>query len=283
MTSTTLPAVGFIGLGDQGLPMAVAIAEAGYPLQVWARHPGSLDALGAVPHVRHDTLGDLASTSDIVCLCVSTDEDVMGLLTGGLLAGLHRGSIVVNHGTGTPGSAKAFAKACAVAGVEFLDAPVSGGRAGGEARTLTTMVGGPAAVAQRCEALFQTFSAHVLYLGDHGAGEIAKLFNNTLMMMNQANILDVIDLATQVGVDPIALVEVIKLGSGSSTALQLIPVRSPVTIDAAVVEHAAGALLIDMDLFDEAMNELHVDVEMISARARRGASRVPELVRTLNP
>ena len=275
--------MGFIGLGDQGLPMAIAIAEAGYPLQVWARRPGSLDALEAVAHVRHDHLVELAAASDIVCLCVSTDQDVMGLLTGGLLAGLRPGSIVVNHGTGTPGSAVAFARACAEVGVEFLDAPVSGGRAGGEARTLTTMVGGPPLVAQRCEALFQTFSAHVVRLGGHGAGEIAKLFNNTLMMMNQANILDIIDLASQVGVDPIALVEVIKLGSGSSTALQLIPVRSPVSIDAAVVEHATAALLLDMDLFDEAMNELHVDVELISARAVRGADGVPELVRTLNP
>jgi 3-hydroxyisobutyrate dehydrogenase-like beta-hydroxyacid dehydrogenase len=61
-------------------------------------------------------------------LCVRTDEDVMGLLTGGLLAGLRPGSVVVSHGTGTPSSAVAFAEACATAGVEFLDAAVSGGR-----------------------------------------------------------------------------------------------------------------------------------------------------------
>ncbi len=76
-TSTAQPAIGFIGLGDQGLPMATVIAEAGYPLHVWARRPGSLDALGNVAHVRHGDSKDLAAVCDIVALCVSTDEDVM--------------------------------------------------------------------------------------------------------------------------------------------------------------------------------------------------------------
>jgi 3-hydroxyisobutyrate dehydrogenase-like beta-hydroxyacid dehydrogenase len=73
---------------------------------------------------------------------VSTDEDVLPLVTGGLLDGLRPGSVVVNHGTGTPGNAARLAEICAAAGVEALDAPVSGGRAGAAARALTTMVGG---------------------------------------------------------------------------------------------------------------------------------------------
>src|SRR5262249_47749984 len=101
-TVTAQSAVGFIGLGDQGLPMAIAIAEAGYPLHVWARRPGSLDALGTVAHVCHDNIKDLAASCDIVALCVSTDEDVMQIVTGGLLDGLHPGSVLINHGTGTP-------------------------------------------------------------------------------------------------------------------------------------------------------------------------------------
>ncbi|HEY6410901.1 MAG TPA: NAD(P)-binding domain-containing protein [Ktedonobacteraceae bacterium] len=72
-TTTAHPAIGFIGLGDQGLPLATAIAEAGYPLHVWARQPGSLDALGNVAHIRHDASPDLAASCDIVALCVSTD------------------------------------------------------------------------------------------------------------------------------------------------------------------------------------------------------------------
>jgi NAD binding domain of 6-phosphogluconate dehydrogenase len=92
MSSTTAqPAIGFIGLGDQRLPMATAIAEASYPLHVWARRPGSLDALGNVAHVRPDDSRDLAASCGIVALCVSTDEDVIQIVTGALLDGLRRG------------------------------------------------------------------------------------------------------------------------------------------------------------------------------------------------
>src|SRR6202034_2973525 len=72
MPENTKSAVGWIGLGDQGLPMAVAIAEAGYPLHVWARRPASLDALGGTSHVRHGEVSDLAGACDIVGLCLST-------------------------------------------------------------------------------------------------------------------------------------------------------------------------------------------------------------------
>jgi len=85
--------------------MATATAEAGYPLHVWPRRLGSLDALGNVAHVRHDDSKDLAASCDIVALCVSTNEDVMQIVTGGLLDGLRPGSVIVNHGTGTPRNA----------------------------------------------------------------------------------------------------------------------------------------------------------------------------------
>lgn len=86
------PAVGFVGLGDQGLPMATAIAEAGYPLHVWARRPASLETLGDAEYVRHDDTGELGATCDVVRLCVDSDEDNMQIVTGGLLDGLRPGS-----------------------------------------------------------------------------------------------------------------------------------------------------------------------------------------------
>lgn len=187
-TDTERPAVGFIGLGDPGRPMAIAIAEASYPLHVWARRPASLDVLGDVPHVRHDDTKDLAAACDIVGLCVSTDNGVLQIVSGGLLDGLRRGSIVVNHGTSTPRNAVRLTEICARVGVDVLDAPVSGGRPAAQARTLTTWVGGSQPVARRCDPLFGSFSRHVVYLGGPGSGQTAKLFNNALMMMNQANI-----------------------------------------------------------------------------------------------
>jgi 3-hydroxyisobutyrate dehydrogenase-like beta-hydroxyacid dehydrogenase len=189
MNSDDRPAVGFIGLGDQGLPMATAIAEAGYQLNVWARRPASLEALGDTPHTAHATLTELAAASDIAALCVSTDEDVLRLAAE-LVPHLRPGSILVNRGTGTPRNAMRLAGLSAGGGVEALDAPVSGGRPAAEARTLTVLVGGTAAAAQRAEPVFRSFARHVVRLGGTGSGQLAKLFNNTLLMMNQASIAD---------------------------------------------------------------------------------------------
>ncbi len=278
-TTTAQPAVGFIGLGDQGLPMATAIADAGYPLHVWARRPGSLDALGNVAHVRHDDIKDLAAACDIVALCVSTDDDVLRIVTGGLLDGMRSGSVVVNHGTGTPRNAVRLTETCARAGVDVLDAPVSGGRPAAQARTLTTMVGGPRPIAQRCEPLFGSFSRHVVYLGGPGSGQTAKLFNNALLMMNQANIADIVDLAATLGMDPSSLVDVLKLGSASSNALTLL--NSMVTPNN--VDHLSKVEALDMRLFDTAMTEGGVNADSVTARGLAGASRLPALVRRLNP
>lgn len=191
MNSSDRPAVGFIGLGDQGLPMATAIAGAGYRLNVWARRPASLEALGDTPHTAHATLAGLAAASDIAALCVSTDEDVLRLAAG-LLPHLRPGSLLVNHGTGTPRNAMRLAGLSAGGGVETLDAPVSGGRPAAEARTLTVLAGGTAAAARRAEPVSRSFARHVVHLGGTGSGQLAKLFNNTLLMMNQASIADIL-------------------------------------------------------------------------------------------
>ncbi|MEU8699552.1 NAD(P)-dependent oxidoreductase [Streptomyces sp. NPDC048680] len=276
--TTTAPVVGWIGLGDQGLPMADAIAHVGFPLHAWARRPTSLDALSDVPHTRHDDLKDLAVACDIVGLCVGTDDDVLQPAEQ-LPAGLRQGSVVVNHGTGVPSAAVRLTEMCAAAGVEVLDAPVSGGRPAAEERRLTTMVGGPQQVAERCEPVFNAFSRHVVHLGDAGAGQTAKLFNNALLMMNQAAITDIVDLAAALKVDAVRLVEVLKLGSASSAALALL--NAMVTPDN--VEHLSGIEALDMELFDQATREADLDSAAVTARGLSGAHRLPELLRHLNP
>jgi 3-hydroxyisobutyrate dehydrogenase-like beta-hydroxyacid dehydrogenase len=280
MPENTKPAVGWIGLGDQGLPMAVAIAGAGYPLHVWARHPASLDALGATSHVRHGEVKNLAGACDIVCLCLSADDDVTQVVTSGLLDGMRPGSVVVNHGTGTPGNAVRLTEACAPSGVDVLDAPVSGGRPAAETKALTTLVGGPEAVAERCEPLFRSFSAHVLYLGAAGSGQAVKLFNNALLMMNQASIADIVELAASFAMlDPVTLVDALKLGSASSAALTLLNTM----ITPGTVDHLAAVEAEDMRIFDRAMTEGGVNADTATGRGLAGANGLPSLIRRLNP
>ena len=279
MPENTKPAVGWIGLGDQGLPMAVAIAEAGYPLHVWARHPASLDALGGTP-TSATARSRPGRRCDIVGLCLSTDDDVTQLVTGGLLDGMRPGSVVVNHGTGTPGNAIRLTEACAPSGVDVLDAPVSGGRPAAETKALTTLVGGPEAVAERCEPLFPSFSAHVLYLGGAGSGQAAKLFNNALLMMNQASIADIVELAASFGMlDPVTLVDALKLGSASSAALTLLNTM----ITPGTVDHLSAVEAEDMRIFDTAMTEGGVNAGAATARGLAGANSLPSLIRRLSP
>jgi 3-hydroxyisobutyrate dehydrogenase-like beta-hydroxyacid dehydrogenase len=243
--TATRPVVGWIGLGDQGLPMAAAIAAAGYPLHVWARRPASAAALDGVPYVRHDTTHDLGAACDIVGLCVGTDDDVLQIVSGGLLDALRPGAVVVNHGTGTPENAVRLTDVCAAAAVDVLDAPVSGGRPAAEAKTLTTLVGGPEAVARSCEPVFRSFSRNVVYLGRAGSGQRAKLFNNALLMMHQASIAELMELASRIGSDPVRLVETLRLGGAESSALTLL--NAMVTPEA--VEHLSTVEAEAMEVF----------------------------------
>ena len=273
------PVVGFIGLGDQGLPIATAIAQAGYVLHAWDQNPDAVDALGDVAHVRHDSITTLAGACDIVGLCVSTDDDVFDVVAHGLLGELRAGSIVINHGTGTPANALRLTEICARAGIDALDAPVSGGRPAALARTLTTMVGGAEAAAGRCRPLFESFCRHVFYVGGPGLGQLVKLFNNTLMMMNQANIADVVELSVSAGLDPDQLVAVLKVSSGNSRALELLNTL----INPDTVEHLTAVQMLDMEIFASAMDDCGVNAQSATARGIEGTDNLVGLLRRLNP
>ncbi|MFF3563704.1 NAD(P)-dependent oxidoreductase [Streptomyces sp. NPDC002574] len=188
-TGATPLVVGFIGLGDQGGPMARAVAEAGHTLHVWARRRASLDVLTGVPYTAHDSPTALGTACGIVCLCLPEDADVAGIaFDNGLLAHMRPGSVLVNHGTGLPDLARRLTLAADAYGVGVLDAPVSGGRAGALAKALTTIVGGDPGTAERCRPVFESFSTTVVHMGGAGTGQLGKLFNNTLMMMNHKNV-----------------------------------------------------------------------------------------------
>jgi 3-hydroxyisobutyrate dehydrogenase-like beta-hydroxyacid dehydrogenase len=199
--SVDRPVVGFIGLGDQGLAMAVAIAEAGFAVHAWARSPRVFDdpLLGAFS--RQATATELAAAVDLVAICVSTDEAVLDLAAS-MMPAMRRGAIFVNHGTGTPANAVALAALGARHGVHVIDAPVSGGRPGAEAHSLTTLAGGEESAVRAARPVFETFSARIVHLGPAGAGQRAKLFNNALMLMNMHAIADILTLAKDTGIYP---------------------------------------------------------------------------------
>lgn len=275
MTTTRTEAIGWTGLGDQGAPMARAIADSGFPLHVWARRQQSLQALDGLPFTAHDTLAELAAASTVVGLCLREDSDISQVLDDGLLDHLRPGSVIVNHGTGLPQFAVEMTRRAAARGIRVLDAPVSGGNPGAVARRLTTMVGGDRETADRCRPVFDTFSQKVAYMGASGSGQLAKLMNNTLLMMNQKNVQDVLRLADELGLDIPALVGLLRSGSASSFALDSL--GDAVTTGNA--EHLTTLQLIDMDIFDNAVRALGHDTPEMTAQAVQGARGLADAAR----
>jgi 3-hydroxyisobutyrate dehydrogenase-like beta-hydroxyacid dehydrogenase len=267
--------VGFIGLGDQGAPMAQAIGDSDFALHVWARRPQSLDVLAGTRCTAHDSAVSLASAVDILELCLRDDRDIWDVLgTPGMEDALRPGLIVVNHGTGDPGENREIAGHLAGKRVSYLDAPVSGGGAGARARTLTTMAGGDHTAYQECEPVFATFSRTVAYMGPSGSGQVTKLLNNAMTMSNLGNAVDLIRLLSRLGMDVQAVLDVITVSSGGSTVLRTL--RSDVTTQ--IAPHIQSLMCKDIEHFAGAIRAYGLDPQPLHDRGLAGASGLVEAV-----
>src|SRR5262249_34507570 len=131
----SLMRVGFIGLGSQGGPMARRIIDAGYETTLWARRPATLEPFAGTPAKVAASGAELAAASDLVCVCVFTDDDVEEVITGedGILSGIAEGGVIAVHSTIHPDTCHRLAARAAEQGVSLIDVPVSGGGAAAEA------------------------------------------------------------------------------------------------------------------------------------------------------
>jgi 3-hydroxyisobutyrate dehydrogenase-like beta-hydroxyacid dehydrogenase len=275
MSSAPEPRVGFIGLGDQGAPMAQAIAGAGFELHAWARRPQSFDGLAGVAFVHQESPQSLAAIVDILALCLRDDRDIWDVLEQHKLTEtLRPGSIVVNHGTGDPAENEHIGAFLANSDVAYVDAPVSGGRPGAVARTLTTLVGGDLETFQRCRPVFESFSRKVAHTGPLGTGQLTKLLNNAMTMTNLKNAVDVFGLAKQLGLDIPNLYDVIVVSSGGSAVLQSIG-----QFDSDAAGHIQGLMRKDIEHFADAIRDKGLDPTVLRDRGFGGAEGVGDLVR----
>ena len=216
--------VGFIGLGSQGAPMARRIVDAGFQMTLWARRPASLEPFADTAAKVAGSPAELATASDLVCLCVVGDADVEEVATGdeGLLAGLAPGAVIAVHSTVHPDTCRELAATASTQGVAVVDAPVSGGGPAAEQGRLLVMVGGEAAVVQRCRPVFETYANPVVHVGALGSGQVGKLLNNLLFTANLGTAASTLALGEALGVAPERLAEVMGSGSGNSFALSRI-------------------------------------------------------------
>ena len=282
MTNEMKPSlnVGFIGLGDQGGPMARAIGESGRKLHVWARRIQSLEAVAGVPHIAHASVTALAAACDIVGLCLTDDSDLWDILDRqGLLKALKPGTIVVNHGTGDPDENRRIASYLdKKARVIFLDAPVSGGRQGAVARALTTFVGGDAAVFEYCKPVFRTFSTQAVHMGHSGSGQFAKLLNNALTMTNLKNAVDVFAFADKLGLNLANLFDAVSVSSGSSAVLKSLGTA----ITPGIAPHLQELMRKDIEHFADAMLSKGLNPNEVVERGLSGANGLLDLVQRVS-
>lgn len=278
MTGSNTQQIGFVGLGDQGGPMATAIAESGFALHAWARRPQSYDALARIRFTRHDDFASLAGSVDMLALCLTDDRDIVDLIeTRDLLTVLKPGSTVVNHGTGDPKENQRLGALFANHNIVYLDAPVSGGRPGAVARKLTTMVGGEREAFDRWQPVFKSFSRKVAYMGPTGSGQLTKLLNNALTMTNLKNASDVFSVAAELGIDLHLLQDVIAVSSGSSAILQAVGIQ----IDAEAATHLQSLMRKDIEHFADAIRDRGVDPTELRDRGLAGADSIVELASRL--
>ncbi len=214
--------VGFVGLGNMGLPMTRNLIAAGFEVQVRSRSRGPVEQAVAAGASEAASLADLAAACDVVCTCVPMPQDVEAIYLGGegLVAGVTPGTVLIDHSTVGPDTNHKVSEAAAVAGGHFLDAPVSGGPAGAEAGTLAIMVGGDAGVFGQAKPVLDAMGKTIVHLGPCGSGSVAKLINNMLVGVHLRALIESLQIAQRSGVDLDGLSEVLMGGSAASFILE---------------------------------------------------------------
>jgi 3-hydroxyisobutyrate dehydrogenase len=213
------PVVGFVGLGEQGTPIARRILDHGYPLVIWARRQASLATFDGTGAVVAADLADLASRSDIVCVCVLNDGDVEDVLRGGIIDSLRPGGLIVVNSTTRPGTVRRLAAEAAARGLSLIDAPVSGMAHGAAAGTMAIFVGGADEDFERYAPIARTFGVPT-HMGPLGSGQIVKLLNNTTAVSNLVIAQDTLAIGQALGIDRDVLAKAMMSGSAASKMFQ---------------------------------------------------------------
>ncbi len=213
--------VGFIGLGIMGRGMARNVLNAGFDLCVWNRTPEKMQPFAEVGARTAMSPADLASQSDIIITCVSDTPDVEAVILGeqGVIHGAKPGALVIDMSTISPKATQQIAAALAEKGIHMLDAPISGGSEGAAQGTLSIMVGGDAAQVERAMPLFQAMGKKITHVGGHGAGQMVKLVNQILVVINMLAVSEALVFAQAGGLDLHKTLEAVTEGAAGSWML----------------------------------------------------------------
>lgn len=215
-------ALGFLGLGVMGGPMARNLVGAGYPVAGYDTDAGRLQKFTFAGGKGVKSAAEAAAGAQVVLLSLPTGDIVRDVVTGphGLSTAMPAGTVIVDLSTTEPKVAQDAAMACATRAITFLDGPVSGGEQGAIDAALSIMVGGDAGAFERVRPLLACLGRSVVYMGGSGMGQATKLINNMIVAANFASVCEAWGLAVKMGLDPATLHEAIKGGWAGSRVME---------------------------------------------------------------
>jgi len=214
--------IGFVGLGLMGQPMVERLLQAGFALHVFSENADTMSGMqqqGALPGA---SVADVAGKVDVFCSCRVTAQQSRAVFTGpdGVLSATSRPSVCIDFATIDPMTSREIGQMLVEGGIDFLDAPVSGGPDGVRAGTLSIIVGGTAAAVTAVRAVFDALGKQTFHMGDVGAGVTTKLCNNMISITTHALVAEAMVLGAKCGVDAAELYEVLRNSSAYSRTLE---------------------------------------------------------------
>jgi len=254
--------VAFLGLGVMGHPMAGHLAAAGHRVTVYNRSPAkAAQWVAQHGHASAATPREAAADADIVFACVGNDDDLRSVVLGehGAFEGMKPGAVFVDHTTASAEVARELDTAARALGLQFIDAPVSGGNLGAINGLLTVMCGGDAAAFETIRPVAMAFSKAVTLLGASGAGQLAKMVNQVAIAGLVQGLAEAIAFGAKAGLDMKAVLGVIGKGAAQSWQMDN---RGPTMVD-------------DQFDFGFAVDWMRKDLGLVLDEARRNGARLP--------
>ncbi len=219
------PSLGFLGIGLMGKPMTLRLLEAGYTVFVWNRTPEKLKPVTDQGGVSLETPAEVAQKSEIVMLSLADTAVVEQVVFGehGIAEGGSEGKLLVDFSSIEPEATRRFAdRLKQQCGIDWLDAPVSGGVAGAEQGTLAIMAGGSRECFDQVKPVMSVLSQRFTHMGGIGSGQITKVCNQMIVSCNALVIAEVMALARKAGIDAEKIPEALAGGFADSKPLQIL-------------------------------------------------------------
>jgi len=262
--------VAFLGLGVMGYPMAGHLARAGHQVTVYnrtttkseawcAEYTGATGKNGVLNYAT--TPRQAVQGADLVFCCVGNDDDLRAVVLGddGAFAGMASGAVFIDHTTASANVARELHALAKASGLNFVDAPVSGGQAGAQNGALTVMCGGDRAAFDAAQPVAMAYAKAFTYLGDSGAGQLAKMVNQICIAGLVQGLAEAIAFGQKAGLDMNLVLDVI--GKGAAQSWQM--------------DNRGKTMVADKFDFGFAVDWMRKDLGLVLDEAKRNGARLP--------